>query len=213
MVKKIHINFKTPIIVLQSIKFHQLTTKGPFLDAHFGKLTKETPVGETYYIRPLTKYIPPCKKSKVSGCGCGGKGLGHIEFNFKNCFPATHFNTHSTSKNFKANGIVKISPFEWDKNGKAKFFENQIVTVNLWIENNTNLPLKGLHIHDGITKDTMAGFGPISYFLYTTPEWNKRYNNTKKSRTWAKKYAPLPPDNIIQKYPTQLTEYSSLLLN
>ena len=59
----------------------------------------------------------------------------------------------------------------------------------------------------------MAGFGPISYFLYTTPEWNKRYNNTKKSRTWAKKYAPLPPDNIIQKYPTQLTEYSSLLLN
>ena len=205
--KKIHINFKAPISALQSIKFHPLTTKGPFLDAHFGKLNKETPVGETYYIRPITKYVPPCKKSLKGGCGCGGKGTGYIQFNFKNCFPATHFNTHSISKKFKVNGNIKISPFEWDDD-KAKFFKNQIIIVNLQIDNNTDLPLRGLHIHDGVTHKTMAGFGPISYFLYTTSEWNKVYNYSEKSKKWVKKYAPLSADNITQKYPKQLTQYS-----
>ena len=110
------------------VKFHPLTTKGPFLDAHFGKLNKETPVGETYYIRPITKYVPPCKKSLKGGCGCGGKGTGYIQFNFKNCFPATHFNTHSISKKFKVNGNIKISPFEWDDD-KAKFFKTTIPEI------------------------------------------------------------------------------------
>ena len=31
----------------------------------------------------------------------------------------------------------------------------------------------------------MAGFGPISYFLYTTSEWNKVYNYSEKSKKWA----------------------------
>ena len=140
--KKKHINFKAPISALQSIKFHPLTTKGPFLDAHFGKLNKETPVGETYYIRPITKYVPPCKKSLKGGCGCGGKGTGYIQFNFKNCFPATHFNTHSISKKFKVNGNIKISPFEWDDD-KAKFFKNQIIMKPII---NENLTLEGLGI-------------------------------------------------------------------
>jgi len=211
MVQKLHINFKVPVLMLQSLKFHPLTTKGPFLDAHFGELNKITPVGETYYIRPITKYIQPCKKLLKSGCGCGGKGVGYIEFNFKNCFPATHFNTHSISTNFKVNGIITIFPFEWNSNGTAKFFKDQIITVNVQIENNTGLPLQGLHIHDGLTKDTMTGFGKISYFLYTTVAWNKRYNNSEKSKKWAKKNAPLPPDNIIQKHPKQLTKYSQLI--
>ena len=38
--------------------------------------------------------------------------------------------------------------------------------------------MQGFHIHDGQNKKGLTSFGPISYFMYTTAEWNNLYNET-----------------------------------
>ena len=177
--KKIQLSYKANVEQLGSYKFHPLSKNGPFIDAHFGPLTDDDPVGQTYYIRPLTKYTPPCINNETHGCGCLGIGEGKIKFTLQKCFPAVHFNTNTTTTNLAISGDITISPFEWDVNGVAKIFNNQVIDVNLTIFNNTNEKLAGFHIHDGINKGTMAGFGQISYFLMTSPEWQNRYNINK----------------------------------
>ncbi len=94
------------------------------------------------------------------------------------------------------------------KNNVAKVFDKQTIEVNLIVKNNTGLEMKGFHIHDGVNKNGLTGFGPISYFLYTTEDWLKNFNNSKSSINYIKKYLPLPPDNIIQKEPNFLLEQS-----
>ena len=195
-----NLRYKTDISNLQSVEFHPLSKNGPFIDAHFGPLTDKMPVGQTYYIRPLTEYMPPCENNLVRGCGCGGKGDGYIKFNLNKCFPSTHFNTNSTSTDFSIDGEITISPFEWDKQGVAKKFDKQTIDVNLNIINNTGLELSGFHIHDGVTKNTMAGFGKISYFLTTSSEWQNRYNIDNPSVI-----GPLPHTNMVLKNPEFLT--------
>ncbi len=206
--EELKIKFKTEINNLQSIKFHPLSKNGPFFDAHLGDFSTKMPIGQTYYIRPFTEFIPPCKKKMKEGCGCGGKGEGTIKFSLKECFPTTHANTNSICDDFKLKGSVKISPFNWDKDGIAVEFSNQIIEVNLIIKNKTGLEMKGFHIHDGQMKDGLVGFGPISYFLYTGPTWIKYFNNSKKSISYIEKYLPLPYDNIIQKDHNFLIEES-----
>ena len=207
--ENIKLKYVAHIEDLQSINFHTLSKNGPYFDAHLGTLSQKTPIGvSTYYIRPLTEYTPPCINNVKKGCGCGGKGGGCIKFNFKNTFPATLFNNNTISDKFKLNGSVKIEPFEWLESGKAKIFKDQIITVNLNITNYTGLTLKGFHIHDGVKKNNLIGFGPISYFLYTTEDWVAMYNSTKKSQEFAKKNVPLPPTNIAQKNPLTLLHIS-----
>ena len=143
-----HIKYKTPDNILTSTQFHALTQNGPYIDAHFGYLTKKTPVGQTYYTRPITEYIPPCINNKKQGCGCGGKDKGILKINIKSCMPFIHAQTNTVSNDLKVLGTINISPFEW--NGKtAKIFPDQIIDVNIKIKNYTGLPMQGLHIHDG----------------------------------------------------------------
>lgn len=201
------INFKTSIKNLESIDFHPLSTDGPYFDAHFGTLNSKTPVGQTYYIRPITEYIKPCENNMKNGCGCGGKGEGSIKFILKDCFPSVYANKNSVSNDFRISGSVKIYPFEWE-NYQAKIFNNQEIEVNLTVKNNTGLEMKGFHIHDGQNHQGLTSFGPISYFLYTTDEWCKLYNSSKKSVEFIKKNCLLPPNNIIQKNPSFLLNYS-----
>ena len=68
--------------------------------------------------------------------------------------------------------------------------------------------MQGLHIHDGQNKKGLTSFGPISYFMYTTADWNNLYNETDKSVNFAKKYAPLPPQNVAPANPKSLLEFS-----
>jgi hypothetical protein len=201
------INFTSSLEDIESVKFHPLTKNGPYLDAHFGPLNKETPVGQTYFIRPVCEYIPPCKHGLKHGCGCGGKGEGHLIIKVSDCFPAIHANTNSVSKDFSISGRIKIAPFEWDGE-VAKNFPNQVLSINVTVKNKTGLKMQGFHIHDGQNKKGLTSFGEISYFLYTTSTWNKVYNQTRKSIEFAKKYAPLPPNNIALKKPTPLLNYS-----
>ena len=200
-----NLKYKTTLDNLQSSIFHPLSKNGPFIDAHFGPLTDNNPVGQTYYIRPITQYIPPCENNLKEGCGCGGKGEGRIKFILKKCFPSTHFNTNSTSQNFSLDGEIEISPFEWDENGLAKIFKEQNVDVNLKITNNTGLELVGLHIHDGVNKGTMAGFSEISYFLTTSSKWQNRYNIKKP-----KVKGPLPHNNMVLKNPIFLMNHTKI---
>ena len=193
---------------LQSIKFHPLTTNGPYIDAHFGPLTEKTPVGQTYFIRPETEYVPPCKNGKKNGCGCGGKDQGYLLIKLQSCYPSVHANTNSVSTDFSVSGNIKISPFQFNGN-VAKVFPNQKIVCNINVKNKTGLQMQGLHIHDGQLKNGLTSFGPISYFLYTTPVWNDRYNTSAKSVKFAKKYAPLPPQNIAPKHPELLLKYST----
>lgn len=205
--KVYNIKFKTDIKYLQSEKFHPLSSNGPFFDAHFGSLTSKTPIGQTYYIRPLSEYTPPCIDNIKSEYSCDSKNEGVIIFYLNECFPSIHANKNRVSKDFRINGSVKIYPFEWE-NGLAKVFNNQTIEVNLILKNNTGLEMKGFHIHDGVNKNGLTGFGPISYFLYTTEDWIKNFNYSQNSVNYIKKYLPLPPDNIIQKEPDYLLKQS-----
>jgi len=200
------ISYKAPVSQLSSTQFHALTHNGPYIDAHFGPLTKKTPVGQTYYVRPLTEYFPPCKNNVKEGCGCGGKGDGQLKIQIKDCIPFIHAQTNQVCEDIKVNGIIKIYPFEWNGNS-AKILPNQIVDVNIKVKNYTNLVMQGLHIHDGINKGGLTSFGPISYFLYTTPAWQKRFNMSKESQDFSKHYSPLPAVNTAILDSTTLLNY------
>jgi hypothetical protein len=188
------INFQAPVSKLSSEQFHALTKNGPYLDAHFGALTSKTPVGETYYARPLSESYCPCVNKTKQGCGCGGKGNGELKIQIKDCIPFIHAQTNTVTNDIKMSGIIKISPFSWEGN-VAKIYPDQIIDVNIKVQNFTNLPMQGFHIHDGVNKSGMTAFGPISYFLYTTPAWQKRFNMSKESKEFSKKFSPLPSTN------------------
>lgn len=199
MMTKYEISFSVPYTDIQSLKFHPLSAEGPYLDAHFGNLDNNTPVGQTYYIRPVVSYTPPCKKGLARGCGCGGKGGGSMVIKSRKCFPSVHANANVVSEDFAVSGVIKIQPFEWVK-GNATVLPDQIVTANLSVYNSTGKTLQGFHIHDGQRKGGLVGFGPVSYFLYTTPTWNRRYNSKASDRT----IAPLPLHNITPAHPKRL---------
>ena len=201
------IKHTAPVETLSSVKFHTLTKNGPYIDAHFGPLTKKTPVGQTYYARPLSEYIPPCKNGKKEGCGCGGKGEGCLKINIKDCFPFVHAQGNEVTKDLEVSGKITIQPFKWNGD-QAVVFPNQIIDTNLKVKNYTGLPMQGLHIHDGVNKGLMTAFGPISYFLYTTKAWSNRYNMSQASQEFSQAHSPLPATNTAILDNKTLLEYS-----
>ena len=192
-----NIKFKAPVAALSSTQFHALSKNGPYLDAHFGPLTKKTPVGQTYYARPLSNYIPPDSKQD-----------GALLISIKDCIPFVHAQGNEVTQDLEVSGHIKISPFKWEK-GVAKIFPNQIIQTKLRVKNFTGLPMQGLHIHDGVNKGLMTAFGPISYFLYTTPTWSRRYNMSKESQEFSKAHSPLPATNTAILDNKTLLEYSN----
>ena len=61
--KKINIRFKTTMDNLAPISKRALSKNGPYIDAHFKNIDSKNPIGQTYYLRPITKYNSAKKNS------------------------------------------------------------------------------------------------------------------------------------------------------
>ena len=144
---------------------HPLSKNGPYIDTHFKDMNDENPIGQTYYQRPVTHYD---SKNKI------------LTIHLHRSQPTIHMNSNSVTRNVSYDGIIKITDFTYDKyNPKSKVF------VNVSLDNETGRELIGFHVHDGElskTKETMGftNFGPIAYFIHTTPYWVQ--NATKLSQ-------------------------------
>ena len=170
--KKINIRFKTTWSSLAPISKRILSKNGPYIDAHFKNIDAKNPIGQTFYLRPITKYNSH-KKTLT------------ILLNKKQ--PTVHMNTNSVSDQVIYSGSIRIRNFQY-----GKYNKDAIVEVNLNLYNKTGRELIGFHIHDGeiVTKKPYAGFtnfGPIIFFLYTTAYWNKKKEESA---------FPLPSDDV-----------------
>ena len=176
--------YTVPASSMVSMTQHMLSKKGPFIDAHLGPLTPATPIGQTFYIRPITTYNAAKKSLYIS---------------LQSCSHTTHFNNNTITDKLQVKGTIRIAPFEWDAKGVARKFPNQKLYVNVKVKNGTGLPLQGLHIHDGQLKGGLVGFGPICYFLGTSQAWLDKYNTGNAA--WIKKHGPLPMANLVMAEP------------
>ena len=170
--KSIVIKFKTTIDNIAPISKRTLSRNGPYVDAHFGNITKTNPIGQTYYLRPKTTYNPETKVLTIKL---------HKEQ------PTVHMNGNTVSPDVWYDGTIKISNFQYGKYNGAS-----VMTIDMRLHNGTGKDLIGFHIHDGeiASKGPYAGFtnfGPIVYFLYTTEYWNKKKDE---------KSFPLPSDDV-----------------
>ena len=170
--KVIQIKFKTTVGNVAPVSMRALSHNGPYIDAHFKNIDTKNPIGQTYYLRPVTRYN---KKTRV------------LTIKLNKAQPTIHMNTNTVSTKVYYNGIITIANFQY-----GKYNPNSIITVSMTLHNGTGRDLIGFHIHDGelVSKGKNMGFtnfGPIVYFLYTTKYWNKK----KEERAF-----PLPPDDV-----------------
>lgn len=170
--KKINIRFKTTMDNLAPISKRALSKNGPYIDAHFKNIDSKNPIGQTYYLRPITKYNS-AKKTLT------------IQLTKKQ--PTVHMNKNAVSDQVVYSGSIKISNFQY-----GKYNKNSVVEANLTLYNKTGKELIGFHIHDGemATKKPCNGFtnfGPIVVFLYTTAYWNVKKEESA---------FPLPSDDV-----------------
>ena len=157
--KKVNIKFKTTWSQLAPISKRSLSKNGPYIDAHFKNINTNNPIGQTYYLRPVTKYNSVTKTLT-------------IYLNKKQ--PTIHMNSNTVSEQVLYTGTIKIHGFQF-----GKYNKNAVVESNMTMYNKTGRDLIGFHIHDGemATKKPYTGFtnfGPIVVFLYTTEYWNKK---------------------------------------
>ena len=177
--KQINIKFKTVMKNLAPISKRSLSKNGPYIDAHFINIDSKNPIGQTYYLRPVTNYNSTSK-------------ILTIHLNTKQ--PTIHMNSNSVSNKVLYSGTIKIYGFQY-----GKYNPRAIVEVNITLHNKTGRDLIGFHIHDGemVTKKPYLGFtnfGPIVVFLYTTKYWDKK----KKESAF-----PLPPNDV-----TPMTDFT-----
>ena len=177
-------DFKTAIRNVLPRDKHLLSTEGPFIDAHFGTIDPDTPVGQTYFLRPLSRYNRSTKT---------------LEINVNCSNYVTHFNTNKVTNEVAFCGQIIISDLKLHKRGKDTVYEpgaDSVIHVDFTVHNGTRththdgtpLPLRGFHIHDGREHKGLTGFGPISYFLYNTEYWNRQKSLFPQ---------PLPLGNVI----------------
>ena len=103
-----------------------------------------------------------------------------------------HKNTNEVSKDILFEGKIVIENFEYDKGNL-----DQIIHVNMKVINNTGLPMRGMHIHNGLLKDMEFTFyGKIAYFLFSTKYWKEKKTEFHKKVPLAK---ILPATNFIVK--------------
>jgi len=170
--KKTNIKFKTTWSQLAPISKRALSKNGPYVDAHFKNIDAKNPIGQTYYLRPVTKYDSVTKTLT-------------IHLNKKQ--PTVHMNSNTVSERVLYTGTIKIRGFQY-----GKYNDNAVVDADITLHNKTGRELIGFHIHDGemITKKPYTGFtnfGPIVVFLYTTAYWDKK----KKESAF-----PLPSNDV-----------------
>ena len=94
--KKVNIKFKTTWSSLAPISKRSLSKNGPYVDVHFKNIDAQNPIGQTYYLRPVTNYNSQ-------------KKLLTIHLNKKQ--PTVHMNTNTVSEQVLYSGSIKISNF------------------------------------------------------------------------------------------------------
>jgi hypothetical protein len=175
----LHINFKTTIGNVAPISMRALSRNGPYVDAHFKNIDAKNPIGQTYYLRPITEYNGKTRVLTIK--------LNQLQ-------PTVHMNTNTVSSDVCYNGTITITNFRY-----GGYNPNSVITASMTLHNGTGRELIGFHIHDGelVSKGKDSGFtnfGPIVYFLYTTAYWNKK----KEEKAF-----PLPPNDV-----TPMTDFT-----
>jgi len=166
------INFKTNVGNVAPISMRSLSHNGPYIDAHFKRIDAKNPIGQTYYLRPATRYNSATKTLT-------------IKLNKQQ--PTVHMNTNSVCSCVYYDGTITITDFQY-----GKYNPDSTISASMTLHNGTGRDLVGFHIHDGeiVSKGKNAGFtnfGPIVYFLYTTEYWNKKKEESA---------FPLPSDDV-----------------
>jgi len=170
--------FQTTTNNVLPVKEHLLSINGPYIDGHFGLINKHNPVGQTYYLRPLTKYYENKKVLSIN-VSCSNYSI--------------LFNKNQVTTDVKYCGSITLTDVTYLAHQKKyKIGPNSMIDVNLTVHNATGSPLRGLHIHDGINKDGLTNFGPICYFLYNTYYWMD-----KKKKGGNPGPTPLPAENVV----------------
>ena len=113
--KSIRIKFKTYVDNIAPISRRVLSRNGPFIDAHFKTINKKNPIGQTYYLRPITTYN---SKDRILT----------IKLNKKQ--PPVHMNSNSVATNVWYDGIIKI-----------RTNINSEINVNMTLHNGTGREL------------------------------------------------------------------------
>ena len=90
--KKINIRFKTTWNSLAPVSKRSLSKNGPYIDTHFKNIDAKNPIGQTYYLRPITKYNTHKKVLTII--------LDKRQ-------PTIHMNTNSVSDQVTYSGTIK----------------------------------------------------------------------------------------------------------
>ena len=162
------INHTAEVSTLSSTKFHALTKNGPYIDAHFGPLTKKTPVGQTYYARPLTKYVPPDSKQD-----------GSLIIHIKDCIPFVHAQGNEVTQTGYTYTMNLNTSFTGDDNLYVRLKAGN--QGSQWLDKETyHIETKSTGSSFNVDKlwyqfpvgDSVTAFaGPLieNYYMYVTP--------------------------------------------
>ena len=165
------INFYGPAKFITAIHHSFISKKGPYIAAYLGRLNKDNPHGQVYYIRPFTRYDEKNKRLVIL--------LSHEE-------PTIHQNDNRVSKDIKFRGKIIIDNFEYGKSST-----NQEIYINIKVFNNTKLPLRSVQIHNGVIGDREFPFlGKIAYFIFSTKYWKDKKSEYHKRRVSVEKLIP-----------------------
>ena len=165
------IKFRTHVRNVAPLSRRTLSRNGPFVDLHLGKINKANPIGQTYYLRPVSIYDA---RRRI------------LTIKLDKNQPPVHMNSNTVSQKVWYRGKITITDFEY-----GTYNPRSIIDVDLTLHNRTGKGLIGFHIHNGLQARSgrfkgFTNFGPIVYFLRTTPYWLRK----KKEDSF-----PLPPDD------------------
>ena len=157
--ENIRIQFKTHVREVAPLSEQTLSRNGPYLDLHVGEIDSTAPIGQTYYMRPVSVYNAKQKTLTIT--------LSPDQ-------PPVHMNSNRVSSDVWYSGQIKISDFQYDQ-----YNPDSKIEVDVKLHNGTGKKLVGLHVHDGKRiengpEEGFTNFGNIVYFLRTTPYWLRK---------------------------------------
>ena len=162
------IKFSIPAAYITTIQPNNLSTNGPYIAAHLGRINKEDKSGQVYYQRPYSIYNKQQKQLVIY--------LDHNQ-------GTIHKNNNKLCKDVLFSGTIEITNFEYGKSNP-----NQIIYVDIKVINNTEKPLHSINLYNGLREKEFTAFGKIVYYLFTTKYW------IEKKRHF---YKPLPIKKIL----------------
>jgi hypothetical protein len=171
-----NINFSAPAKLITSISPSYISKNGPYIAAYVGRINKENPKGECYYIRPFSLY---------------DEKTGRLTIVMTTEQSSVHANENRVCKDILFDGEIVIQDFDYSRSSA-----NRVVHVNMNIINNTGHTLRNVSIHNGLIHDNEFTFiGRIAYFLFSTNYWIAKKREFRKRSVPVEKV--LPATNFI----------------